>query len=144
MLSETASTALHFVNMLASFGLSVIGTNILCHRYLVEKARVMIKLYGTHTRTPSSTPSASRVSHVPMSFLLYLGTTVVSTMPTIPPVNIWNSWNDPWCGGLYFVALGAPAHAIYKPAGFAIGGLAVLVVIIMVRPRVCSLSIIRS
>ena len=34
--------------MFATIGLSLIGTNLLCHRYLVEKARVMIKLCGTH------------------------------------------------------------------------------------------------
>jgi len=27
-----------------TFGVSIIGTNILCHRYLIEKARVMIRL----------------------------------------------------------------------------------------------------
>jgi hypothetical protein len=42
--SETANAVLFLVNLLSSFGLSVIGTNLLCHRYLVEKARVMIKL----------------------------------------------------------------------------------------------------
>ena len=47
--SETASKVPLLVNLLASIGLSVIGTNLLCHRYLVEKARVMIKLYGTST-----------------------------------------------------------------------------------------------
>jgi nitrate reductase gamma subunit len=40
--SETANTVLFFMNTLVSGGLSVIGTNILCHRYLVEKARVVI------------------------------------------------------------------------------------------------------
>jgi hypothetical protein len=33
------------VDFLATFGLSCIGTNLLCHRYLCEKARIMIKLY---------------------------------------------------------------------------------------------------
>jgi hypothetical protein len=45
--SYTAHTVLILVSFLASSGLSIIGTNLLCHRYLVEKARVMIKLYGT-------------------------------------------------------------------------------------------------
>jgi hypothetical protein len=45
-LSNTANTVLWLINLLASFGLSVIGTNLLCHRYLIEKARVMIKMYG--------------------------------------------------------------------------------------------------
>ena len=42
--SETASTALYLINLLATFGLSMIGTNLLCHRYLYEKARAMIQL----------------------------------------------------------------------------------------------------
>ena len=46
--SATAQTVLSTINLLAMFGLSVIATNLLCHRYLVEKARVMIKMYGTH------------------------------------------------------------------------------------------------
>jgi hypothetical protein len=33
------------VYLLASFGLSTIGTNLLCHRHLCEKARIMIKMY---------------------------------------------------------------------------------------------------
>ena len=41
--SETAFMILDLVNLLATFGLSMIGTNLLCHRCLVEKARVMIK-----------------------------------------------------------------------------------------------------
>ena len=55
MQSETAYTVLLLVNLLASFGLSIVGTNLLCHRYLVEKARVMIKMYG-------ASALASRVS----------------------------------------------------------------------------------
>ena len=52
--SETANKLLRLVNLLASFGLSMIGTNLLCHRYLVEKARVMIKLYGIPHSCPMS------------------------------------------------------------------------------------------
>jgi hypothetical protein len=37
------------VNMLASFGMSLIGTNLLCHRHLCEKARLMINLCGSHS-----------------------------------------------------------------------------------------------
>ena len=46
--SSTASSVLYLVNLLATLGLSGIATNLLCHRYLVEKARVMIKLYVNH------------------------------------------------------------------------------------------------
>jgi hypothetical protein len=49
-LSTTAFMVLFALQLIAAFGLSGIGTNLLCHRYLVEKARVMIKLYGTHSR----------------------------------------------------------------------------------------------
>jgi hypothetical protein len=41
--SDTANQAIWLLNFLASFGLSVVGTNLLCHRYLYEKARVMIQ-----------------------------------------------------------------------------------------------------
>ena len=33
------------VNYLTLYGVSVIGTNILCHRYLLEKAKIMTNLY---------------------------------------------------------------------------------------------------
>jgi hypothetical protein len=38
-------TVFFAVKLPATFGLSLVGTNIFCHRYLVEKARVMIKMY---------------------------------------------------------------------------------------------------
>ena len=33
------------VSYLTSYGVSVIGTNVLCHRYLLEKANAMTNLY---------------------------------------------------------------------------------------------------
>ena len=39
---------------------------------------------------------------------------------------------------LFFVAVGMPAFFIYRPVGLAIGGLAVLVVVVMVLPLVYS------
>jgi hypothetical protein len=50
--SATANMVIFFVNLLAGCGLSVVGTNLLCHRYLVEKARVVIKLCGTQLFSP--------------------------------------------------------------------------------------------
>jgi hypothetical protein len=48
---------------LCSVGLSGIGTNLLCHRYLCEKAHVAIKLYGPHiaalSRLPLLNPTGS-------------------------------------------------------------------------------------
>jgi hypothetical protein len=43
--SRIVATVVLSLNICATTGLSCIGTNILCHRYLCEKARVMIKLY---------------------------------------------------------------------------------------------------
>jgi hypothetical protein len=43
--SQTAYTALQVLNFSVAWILSVVGTNLLCHRYLCEKARIMIKLY---------------------------------------------------------------------------------------------------
>jgi hypothetical protein len=45
---------------------------------------------------------------------------------------------------LFFVAVGAPAFVIYPPVGQAIGGLAVLVVVVMVLLLVCSLFVLLS
>jgi hypothetical protein len=44
--SGSAGAVAKLVNLLASFSLSIIATNLLCHRHLCEKARIMIKLYG--------------------------------------------------------------------------------------------------
>jgi hypothetical protein len=46
-LSATALVVLEPVSLLAALGLSVIVTNLLSHRYLLEKAAVMVKMYGT-------------------------------------------------------------------------------------------------
>jgi hypothetical protein len=43
--SPAVNTAVFFAVTLPATCLSCIGTNIFCHRYLVEKARVMIKMY---------------------------------------------------------------------------------------------------
>jgi hypothetical protein len=42
--SPTVQTVVSFLNLGVTYVLSVIGTNLLCHRYLCEKARIMIKL----------------------------------------------------------------------------------------------------
>jgi hypothetical protein len=47
--SETVYLVVLSFQLCVTFGLSVIGTNLLCHRYLCEKARVMIKLYVGRT-----------------------------------------------------------------------------------------------
>ena len=151
--SETAYTALRLLNLLASFGLSVIGTNLLCHRYLVEKARVMIKLYGTSTL----------ISHVPP---LDLPPETHPESRVFSPVSVLHCFfnisiddaNDPsvkylemlegslvWeARSLFFVAVGVPAFLIYRPVGLAIAGLVVLVVVVMVLLLVCSLFVLLS
>jgi hypothetical protein len=57
--SFTADQVLYFVTLLATYGLSVIGTNLLCHRYLVEKVRVMIKLYVNYEFVTAPRPHSS-------------------------------------------------------------------------------------
>jgi hypothetical protein len=42
--SQTVSTVVGSFHLCVAFGLSILGTNLLCHRYLCEKARIMIKL----------------------------------------------------------------------------------------------------
>jgi hypothetical protein len=112
--SETAHSVLLFVNLLAQYGLSVIGTNVLCHRYLVEKARVMIKLYIlVGSMDDANDPS-------------------VKYLEVLEGSLVWEARS------LCFVAVGAPAILIYQPVGLAIAGLGVLVVVVMVLPLVCS------
>ena len=45
---------------------------------------------------------------------------------------------------LFFVAVGAPAFFIYEPAGLAIAGLGILVVVVMVLPCVLFVDILHS
>ena len=35
---------LHLIYMLALFGINVVGSNLMCHRYLHEKATIMVKM----------------------------------------------------------------------------------------------------
>ena len=121
--SETANTVLHLVSLLASGGLSVIGTNLLCHRYLVEKARVMIKLYGTSTLIshapsldlPPETHPESRVSLMSLPSIVFLIAALM--MPTIPRSNIWKCWKDPWCGRQGACSLSPWEHLHWLSAG---------------------------
>jgi hypothetical protein len=91
--SEIAYVTLLLVNLFAAHGLSVIGTNLLCHRYLVEKARVMIKLYGTSTSTlMSHVPTLDLPPETPnhvfslLSSIVFLFAALM--MPTTPRSNI--------------------------------------------------------
>ena len=45
---------------------------------------------------------------------------------------------------LFFVAVGAPAAIIYRPAGLIIGGLGILVVVVMALPFVLFVDILHS
>jgi hypothetical protein len=114
----------------------MIPTNLLCHRYLCEKAaRIMTKLYDSHS-------------------MFFVQCRVLVPPPPPPPPVFFeircslDDENDPsvkwleklegsfvWeAGSLYFVAVGVPLWFIYRPVGMAIGGFGVLVVIAMVRP----------
>ena len=55
--SQTVNVAGDFIYLFAMFGLSVLGTNLLCHRYLCKKARTMIKLYVGRVISSHSAPS---------------------------------------------------------------------------------------
>ena len=153
MQSETASDVILLVNLLASFGLSVIGTNLLCHRYLVEKARVMIKLYGTSTLI-SHAPSLDLPPETHPESCVF---SPISVLDCFSNCSIDDA-NDPsvkhlemlegslvWeARSLFFVAVGAPARIIYPPVGQVIAGLAVLVVVVMVLLLVYSLFVLLS
>ena len=149
--SETANSVLFLVNLLAAYGLSGIGTNLLCHRYLVEKARVMIKLYGTSTLISHAPPLDLPPETHPESRVF----SPVSVLHCFFNISIDDA-NDPsvkylemlegslvWeARSLFFVAVGAPAFVIYEPVGLVIAGLGILVVVVMVLPCVLFVDIL--
>jgi hypothetical protein len=143
--SKTAGAVLFLVNLFASFGLSIIGTNLLCHRYLVEKACVMIKLYGTSTVMSHVPPLESRVFSSVSVFNSFSNCSIddandpsVKYLEMLEGSLVWE------VRSLFFVAVGAPAYFIYRPVGVAIAGLGVPVVIVMVLLLVCSLFALLS
>jgi hypothetical protein len=132
--SETEKTALYLLNLLVSFGLSVIGTNLLCHRYLVEKARVMIKMCGTHAFVGQD--QVFLICFCPPC-LYFLNTSLddandpsVEHLERLEGSLVWETRS------LYIVAVAAPAFVIYKPVGMVLGGLGVLVVVVMVHSHI--------
>jgi hypothetical protein len=140
--SATANKALHLLNLFAAHGLSVIGTNLLCHRYLVEKARVMTKLCGTSALTshvlsfesaPLTThPDSPHVSALHCFFnisIVYANDPSVKHLETLEGSLVWEGRS------LFFVAVGVPVLVIYEPVGLAIAGLGILVVFMMVIYR---------
>jgi hypothetical protein len=156
--SETAGVVLDLVNQLAAYGLSVIATNLLCHRYLVEKARVMKKLYGTSTlmshvppldlpppHCPPETHPESRVFSPVSVFDCFSNCSIddandpsVKYLEVLEGSLVWEARS------LFFVAVGAPAWIIYEPMGLFIAGLALLVVVVMVLLLVYSLFVLLS
>jgi hypothetical protein len=124
-----------FGTALAALGLSLIGTNLLSHRYLCEKARVMINLYVPPccvvTRDDNRTRAQSHATSLPNAQ---------------PPIR-QNDCNSPsarwlktleaslvWEGRTLWVVAACPlAFFIYQPAGMAIGGVGILIIVVMVR-----------
>jgi hypothetical protein len=83
--SQTVNTALVVINVLATFSLSVIGTNLLCHRHPCEKARAMIQLCGKP--------------------LLLLFTPLHALPVSLAPPTPDSPTRDPLCRCLYFFIL---------------------------------------
>jgi hypothetical protein len=145
---ETTYTVVTLVSLLVSHGLSIIGTNILCHRYLCEKARVMISMYASSTlprlpllpcHPPIDPPLLSAPIHAMLHVLPHCSLTRNNTNdPSVKWLEklgasfVWEARS------LYFVAVAAPLFFVYPPAAIAVTGLAALVVIVMVRARFCS------
>ena len=101
--SLIATQVLFLVNLFATYGLSVIGTNLLCHRYLVEKARVMVELYVNLRTVPhhhSSSPLSQACGFLGFSCadapLCRIVGTLVLAMPTILRPSALKSWKDPF------------------------------------------------
>jgi hypothetical protein len=92
--SQTVNVVGGLLAACATFGLSTTGTNLLCHRYLCEKARIMIKLYVG--RMLSSRSNLRR----PDNLAIFLEHRTALTTLTIPQSNGWGGWKDLWYGKL--------------------------------------------
>jgi hypothetical protein len=135
--SPTVKEVALLLNLCLTFGLSLIGTNLLCHRYLCEKARIMIKLYvgrdvSRHSVFADLTPLALFCNN--------------SLNDANDPSIKWLAWLEgslKWeVRSLVFVAVGVPMILVYQPVGLAIGGLGALLVLVMVRSILCCVILI--
>jgi hypothetical protein len=133
-----SSEMVYYVSFIAGavvmHGLSGIGTNLLCHRYLFEKARVMISLYALLSPVPLSPllPILTPIQHTRM-FLpccsLDGDDSSVKWLKTLEASFVWEARS------LYIVAVAAPLIVIYPPAAYAVGILGTLAIVVMVRAR---------
>jgi hypothetical protein len=140
--SATSAVALGIlVNFFASFGLSSIGTNLLCHRYLCEKTRVMIKLCvritlnafrfqcaSSLTVAPPPSPPPSPLHVLTRHSLDDTNGSSAHWLEKLEGPLVWEARS------LCFVAVAAPFWFIYPPMAMVVGGFGALVIIVMVCP----------
>jgi hypothetical protein len=138
---------LALLGLFASLGLSIVGTNLLCHRYLVEKARVVIKLYVSALTDCSPIfhlhpPFEPHVFFYALTPFAVFGNTehcsldvangpLTRYLETLEGSFVWEARS------LYIVAVGAPTFVIYQPAGKIVGIIGALAIFALVRSRTC-------
>jgi len=101
---KSISDILVFLALLSIFAMSIIGCNVLCHRYMIEKAKTMLELID------------SEDDNSPSQILLKK---VVGSL----------SWEIRVCFFLFVVA--APTWMLFEEAGLWIAGFGMVVVIVI-------------
>jgi hypothetical protein len=95
------AAVLNFINLVSTFGVSVIGTNLLSHRYLHAKASVMITLLND-----DQDPSVKWLKSLEAAF-------------------VWEA------RALYVVVVGVPLLFINNTAGLMLAALTVMAIVLM-------------
>jgi hypothetical protein len=135
--SETVYRSMTFTNILAIHGLSLIGTNLLCHRYLCKKARVMISPCAPDPLLlPPARPPLCACPHPSFPTLCHHAASLndandpsIKWLENLEAPFVWEARS------LCMIAVAAPLFMIYSPAGYTVGGLGVLVIIAMASAR---------
>ena len=120
------------VNYLTLYGVSVIGTNVLCHRYLLEKAKIMTNLYvSTIIKCLLSSPVACLNLIIDVPFLVCsLDDANDPSVEWLKKLESSLKWET---RSLVFVLLGVPLVFVNRSALDVALGLGTAVVIVMVR-----------
>ena len=120
--SATSAGIVIAIDLLATFGLSLIGAKLVCHRYLIEKARAMINMYGT--RKLANPPPLNHISLLHLFALFWYCCSIddannpaVKHLAKLESSFVWEARS------LYFIVVAVPTSFIYLPAALVIGGL---------------------
>ena len=105
---DDLSYGLYLLSTFLTAGISVVGTNLLCHRYLLQKAKVMVKMSVSILRIkspflqplstfPTCLTSPDQLSQ-PALYVLCLAHAIESTRLTILLFDGWQVWRGPSSG----------------------------------------------